>query len=745
MRSAAGATLTSGAGASVLLTDGQTITDNGTLTFATGDTMGFDSYYGASQIVVNGTMTATGDTFATLDGSGASIQVESGGHLTAASSTFNINQLSLDNASVYGNGDLTGDTFNLPIYVPYGDVQYLAGNVKFEQVYINANTLPAGQTLALDQIGTNTSSLQYVFSGGFTIASGATLNVAPTISVLLTDGQTITDSGTLTFATGDTMNFDSYYGASQIVVNGTMTATGDTFATLDGSGASIQVESGGHLTAASSTFNINQLSLDNASVYGNGDLTGDTFNLPIYVPYGDVQYLAGNVKFEQVYINANTLPAGQTLALDQIGTNTSSLQYVFSGGFTIASGATLNVAPTISVLLTDGQTITDSGTLTFATGDTMGFDSYYGASQIVVNGTMTATGDTFATLDGSGASIQVESGGHLTAASSTFNINQLSLDNASVYGNGDLTGDTFNLPIYVPYGDVQYLAGNVKFEQVYINANTLPAGQTLALDQIGTNTSSLQYVFSGGFTIASGATLNVAPTISVLLTDGQTITDSGTLTFATGDTMDFDSYYGASQIVVNGTMTATGDTFATLRRQRRLDPGRVRRPLDGRQQHLQHQPALPGQRQRLRQRRSDRRHLQLAHLRALRRRAIPRRQRQVRAGLHQRQHAARRTDAGTRPDRHQYVEPSVRLLGRLHDCLGGNAECRPHHFRAAHGRPDDHRQRDVDLRHRRHHGLRHLLRGVADRGQRDDDRHGRHLRHPRRRRAPRSRSSPAAT
>ena len=560
----AGATLSVGAGASVLLTDGQTITDNGALTFATGDSMNFYTYYGASQIVVNGTMTATGDTFNTLSGGGASIQVESGGHLTAASSTFNINQLSLNNASVYGSGDLTGDTFNMPVYVPYGDVQYLADNVKFEQVYINANTLPAGQTLALNQIGTNTSSLQYVFSGGLTIASGATLNVAPSISVLLTDGQTITDNGALTFATGDSMNFYSYYGASQIVVNGTMTATGDTFTTLSGGGASIQVRSGGHLTAASSTFNINQLSLNNASVYGSGDLTGDTFNMPVYVPYGDVQYLAGNVKFEQVYINANTLPAGQTLALNQIGTNTSSLQYVFPGGFTIASGATLNVAPSISVLLTDGQTITDNGALTFATGDSMNFYSYYGASQIVVNGTMTATGDTFTTLSGGGASIQVGSGGHLTAVSSTFNINQLSLNNASVYDSGDLTGDTFNMSVYVPYGDVQYLAENFKFEQVYINANTLPAGQTLALNQIGTNTSSLQYVFSGGFTIASGATLNVAPSISVLLTDGQTITDNGALTFATGDSMNFYTYYGASQIVVNGTMTATGDTFTTL-------------------------------------------------------------------------------------------------------------------------------------------------------------------------------------
>ncbi len=142
---------------------------------------------------------------------------------------------------------------------------------------------------------------------------------------------------------------------------------------------------------------------------------------------------------------------------------------------------------------------------------------------------MTATGDTFATTSGSGGSIQVEPGGHLKAANTTFNLNYLSLNNASIYASGDLAGDTFNMPIYVPYGDVQYLAGNAKFEQIYINAAT---------------------------------------------------------------------------------------------------------------------PAL-------------------------------------------------RPDAGAQPDRHQYVEPAVRLLGRLHGRLGGNAERRVQRSRPAHGRPDDHRQRDA--------------------------------------------------
>ena len=66
----------------------------------------------------------------------------------------------------------------MPIYVPYGDVQYLGNNAKFQQININAGTLASG-TLNLDLIGTNTSGLSYAFPGGFTVASGATLDVGP--------------------------------------------------------------------------------------------------------------------------------------------------------------------------------------------------------------------------------------------------------------------------------------------------------------------------------------------------------------------------------------------------------------------------------------------------------------------------------------------------------------------------------------------------------------------------------------
>ncbi len=284
-------------------------------------------------------MTAASDSF-TYDGGGnGTIAVNSGAELTASNSTFTLANLSLDNNSKLNGTDLTGDVFNMPISVPYNDVQYLGGNATFNDVDINAATLGSG-TLNLNQIGTGLS-LRYVFLNGFTVASGATLDVAANIKVLTES--TLTDNGALNFATGDTVSLYD----TQIVVNGTMTAAGDSFNNA-GYTTGIAVNSGAELTASNSTFSLSQLSLDNNSKLNGTDLTGDVFNMPISVPYNDVQYLGNNETFNDVNINAATLGSG-TLNLDQIGT-ALSLRYVFLNGFTVASGATLDVAANIKVL-----------------------------------------------------------------------------------------------------------------------------------------------------------------------------------------------------------------------------------------------------------------------------------------------------------------------------------------------------------------------------------------------------------
>ena len=81
--------------------------------------------------------------------------------------------------------------------------------------------------------------------------------------------QTITDDGALNVGTGATMTFEiGYETTTQIVVNGTMEATGATFnrGGNDYSNTLIQVNSGGELTATGSTFALNQLVLEGGSL-----------------------------------------------------------------------------------------------------------------------------------------------------------------------------------------------------------------------------------------------------------------------------------------------------------------------------------------------------------------------------------------------------------------------------------------------------------------------------------------------
>jgi YDG domain/Bacterial Ig-like domain (group 3)/MBG domain (YGX type) len=373
------------------------------------------------------------------NGSFSQIVVEPAGELIASSSSFTLSQLYFLTTSVMKSGDLTGDTFNLPTYLPYGDVQYLGGNESFDLIGINGGTIPSG-TLNLNEIGINTSNLSYQFYQGFIVASGATLNVGAGVSVQIAGGQSITDNGTLSFATGDSVNF-GYVSehTTAIYVNGVMNASGASFyatsLNANGSFSQIVVEPAGELIASSSSFTLSQLYFLTTSVMKSGDLTGDTFNLPTYLPYGDVQYLGGNESFDLIGINGGTIPSG-TLNLNEIGINTSNLSYQFYQGFIVASGATLNVGAGVSVQIAGGQSITDNGTLSFATGDSVNF-GYVSehTTAIYVNGVMNASGASFyatsLNANGSFSQIVVEPAGELIASNSSFALSSLTLSDGS--------------------------------------------------------------------------------------------------------------------------------------------------------------------------------------------------------------------------------------------------------------------------------------------------------------------------
>ncbi len=188
-------------------------------------------------------MTAAGTTFTGTDYSG-NIVVNSGGIITP-----------------------TGSTFNVPLFVPYNDVASLAAgnNVSFDQIEIGSATLPSGNELDLDSIGTNTANLSYVFPNGFTVGSGGNLVVGANVPVQIPEAETLTDDGTLSFASGDTLTLGSTCcSAAEIVVAGTMTAAGTTFTGTDYSG-NIVVNSGGQLNATSTTFSVNQVVVGSGS------------------------------------------------------------------------------------------------------------------------------------------------------------------------------------------------------------------------------------------------------------------------------------------------------------------------------------------------------------------------------------------------------------------------------------------------------------------------------------------------
>ena len=196
--------------------------------------------------------------------------------------------------------------------------------------------------------------------GSVTIGAGASLSVGSGASVQIPEGETLTDNGTLELRHRRHRDVGpGCCSAAELVVAGTLTATGTTF-TDNGSQRqpswSTPAASSPPLAAPSTCPSSCPTTMSPSLAAGN------------------------NVSFDQIEIDSGTLPSGNELDLNLIGTNTANLSYIFPGGFTVGSGATLKVGTTVPVQVPEGETLTDNGTLSFATGDmvTLGPSCGYG-------------------------------------------------------------------------------------------------------------------------------------------------------------------------------------------------------------------------------------------------------------------------------------------------------------------------------------------------------------------------------
>jgi len=191
--------------------------------------------------------------------------------------------------------------------------------------YLEDRCVPSGTTISTD-ITTSTewttAGSPYMITANVAVANGVTLTVDSGVTVQINNGVTITDNGMLnvTGAAGVGIEDNGNGGTEGIAVNGTMNVTGTAFTRTgtDYGGSFIQVNSNGELIASNSTFAWDQLSLANASILKSTDLSGNIFNLPIFLPATDVPLLSNNLSFEAVNLLAGNLTSGQSLARQRL-------------------------------------------------------------------------------------------------------------------------------------------------------------------------------------------------------------------------------------------------------------------------------------------------------------------------------------------------------------------------------------------------------------------------------------------
>ncbi len=576
-----GAALNVAGGATVTIGAGQTLTDGGSLSFANGDTVSFPTASNATtQIVVNGTMSATTTKFVNPGNAGGSVNqiyVGTGGELSATNSTFGLNELDLTSGSIVKTSDLTGNTFNLPLYVAAINVPLLANNQSFEAINILSGSLSNGQSTALTLIGTtSTANLSYVFPSGFTVQSGATLTIGAGVSLTIADAQLLSVSGQLTVTNASVVidrnaGYGGYTDGIQVNSGGTATFTDSTInQSVNGNSevSQIEIKTGGHLIATGSNFSLLNLDLDDGLVLNEGDLSSNIFNTNLYAPIADIPLLTANQSFNAVYLTGG-LNSGQSVTLDPIGTQTTTGQYyVLPSGLTVGSGQALTIEANASLTIADTELLSVSGQLTVTNASVVidrnaGYGGYTDGIQVNSGGTATFTDSSInQSVNGNSevSQIEIKTGGHLIASGSNFSLLNLDLDDGLVLNEGDLSSNIFNTNLYAPIADIPLLTANQSFNAVYLTGG-LNSGQSVTLDPIGTQTTTGQYyVLPSGLTVGSGQALTIEANASLTIADTELLSVSGQLTVTSASVViDRNAGYGGytDGIQVNSGGTAT--------------------------------------------------------------------------------------------------------------------------------------------------------------------------------------------
>ena len=207
----------------------QTLTDNGSVSFGTGNAVSFTSVYGSTTVInVTGSLTANGTSF-TSTGSTSQLNFTGGARWARSAARSRYTQVSLGGRGP-GCGRHVGQHVQLPVLRAQVGRAYLSAsptglansnNASFNAIEIEAGSVPSGQTYTLNVIGTaTTANLVYVIAGAFTVSGGGSMTVAPNVAVQIGANQSLSDSGSLSFGLGDSVTYESVYGSNTVIAVG---------------------------------------------------------------------------------------------------------------------------------------------------------------------------------------------------------------------------------------------------------------------------------------------------------------------------------------------------------------------------------------------------------------------------------------------------------------------------------------------------------------------------------------------
>jgi PEP-CTERM motif len=376
------------------------------------------------------------------------------------------------------------------------------------------------------------------FTGSWTINSGSTLTALSSSKIL--SGADFTNNGTVNWQDGDIF----IGSASQLVNNGTITATSDNNISNLGGATSTFTNNGtfrksgdAGTTIVGTIAFINDGTIDSQAgsiAFGGGNVTfnaGSIFTGSGQVDIGTSTFNGGftssNVDFEGGTFTGNA--AALTGTADWLGGT-------FTGSWTINSGSTLTALSSSKLL--SSANFNNNGTVNWQDGDIF----IGSASQLVNNGTITATGDNNISNLGGAASNVINNG--LIEKTSGTGTTTLSSSTSTIFDNN---------------GTINVLSGTIALPTAFTNDGTLG----------GTGTFASTNLTNGGI-IAPGPT---GATGTLSLTGNYAQAAFGTLNTQLASTGSFDLFNISGTASLNGTLALscilscainTGDSFVIL-------------------------------------------------------------------------------------------------------------------------------------------------------------------------------------